>query len=941
MCPPPEAATAPPPPAPTAPAVAQHGGVESSREQLPSSQSKCSHCGLQIDGQFVRALNGHYHLDCFRCQDCDQVVAEKFFPLTGADGQRQFFCEKDYFRRLDLLCAKCGGALRGAHIDALGKKYHLEHFTCSVCPTVFRQHDSYYEQEGNVYCQTHYSYLFAVKCGGCKTAVLKSFVETNKGTWTEKWHPECYMIYKLWNVTVNPSTEPTPKLPGPNDKADLEANQAIADKAGRILHVLSAFEELSAECISDMLIHLSHEKREEGLIQGTHFVSHIAALFSVLDDIEAKLTSLGDTTGLQHSKEPKQLTKKIVHFFSLLSYVQENAETRQEATKEMISLVTSLAHTLKILIRSALTGALKLERDHAVKTAVSDFLDRLASSSQTPFTTAPQHVLDDCGPDPNPDLCASCNQPIEEECFRLKFDRWHVPCFRCAVCDVDLRGAFRGAAVDGSSRKVVCELHAKGRERPEVGFERVTQLDQYIFLLRCALKRLCALMDIQLESLGKNPNRTSRLSSDEDTPADEANTRDSVPSSDIRRTTSSRGSSRDRISKSDDESLAGPGVPIPSKSQSSAAAAFSHSPLSASTPLDTTSTLTQTPITHAPSLAPKQKKKHPIAPRDPATDLPSLLDLSGLDHWAVRQLAAQALHPLVADQFTLGELMDVACSRKQSVWGRMVDAIRKPGRSKEGTFGVPLEALVEKYGVDTELGPRPGQLHIPILVDSCIRALHTMDLSVEGIFRKNGNIRNLKTISDEIDRDPRTIDLTGNHAVQVAALLKKFLRDMPEPLLTWKLHKLFIATQKMAIPARRKEALHYVCCMLPKPNLDVLSVLAYFLREVAELCEVEAPLSQGVSQSSQQTPSSQHHPESNTDTDVPPHTDTTTTTTITPTSTVVVGGNKMGLDNLATVITPNLLYSKSKNAVDDENILAVEAFRMILVFQDELWLVSL
>jgi hypothetical protein len=31
--------------------------------------------------------------------------------------------------------------------------------------------------------------------------------------------------------------------------------------------------------------------------------------------------------------------------------------------------------------------------------------------------------------------------------------------------------------------------------------------------------------------------------------------------------------------------------------------------------------------------------------------------------------------------------------------------------------------------------------------------------------------------------------------VQIAALLKKFLRDMPEPLLTTKLHRLFIGSQ--------------------------------------------------------------------------------------------------------------------------------------------------
>lgn len=69
------------------------------------------------------------------------------------------------------------------------------------------------------------------------------------------------------------------------------------------------------------------------------------------------------------------------------------------------------------------------------------------------------------------------------------------------------------------------------------------------------------------------------------------------------------------------------------------------------------------------------------------------------------------------------------------------------------------------------------------------------DLSVEGIFRKNGNIRRLKELTDAIDRDPQSVDLTQDNAVQLAALLKKFLRDLPDPLLTVKLHRLFIASQ--------------------------------------------------------------------------------------------------------------------------------------------------
>lgn len=95
-----------------------------------------------MQGAFVRALGTVYHLQCFKCmvrhflsssippmatcqvltavplQDCGTVVASKFFPIDGPDGKQQPLCERDYFRRLNLICAKCGMALRGSYITA-------------------------------------------------------------------------------------------------------------------------------------------------------------------------------------------------------------------------------------------------------------------------------------------------------------------------------------------------------------------------------------------------------------------------------------------------------------------------------------------------------------------------------------------------------------------------------------------------------------------------------------------------------------------------------------------------------------------------------------------------------------------------------------------------------------------------------------------------------
>jgi len=51
-------------------------------------------------------------------------------------------------------------------------------------------------------------------------------------------------------------------------------------------------------------------------------------------------------------------------------------------------------------------------------------------------------------------------------------------------------------------------------------------------------------------------------------------------------------------------------------------------------------------------------------------------------------------------------------------------------------------------------------------------------------------------------------------------------------------------------------------------------------------------------------------------------------------------GSKMDLHNLAKVITPNVLYSKSKDPSKDDSFLAIEAVHSLLKYQDDFCLVS-
>lgn len=177
-------------------------------------------------------------------------------------------------------------------------------------------------------------------------------------------------------------------------------------------------------------------------------------------------------------------------------------------------------------------------------------------------------------------------------------------------------------------------------------------------------------------------------------------------------------------------------------------------------------------------------------------------ELSALEYFIVRHVAVLSMEPLLEGQYNLEELLGLIESRKPTIWNIFGRAFKNDGRKggkKKGIFGTPLDMLVERDGAESTHGVGPGALRVPALVDDAVSAMRQMDMSVEGVFRKNGNIRRLKDLTDMIDTKYDQVDLSKENPVQVAALLKKFLREMPDPLLTFKLHRLFVISQSMIL----------------------------------------------------------------------------------------------------------------------------------------------
>ncbi|PHH60319.1 hypothetical protein CDD81_1845 [Ophiocordyceps australis] len=901
----------------------------------------CNKCGEPLTGQFVRALDGTFHLDCFKCRDCGQIVASKFFPADNDDGNGQYpLCETDYFGRLGLLCYKCGGALRGSYITALDRKYHIEHFTCSLCPTVFGAQDSYYEHDGNIYCHYHYSTRFAQKCNGCQTAILKQFVEIYRNGQDQHWHPECYMIHKFWNVRLAQPVETAQteaahdfKSDAVNEKQIRQGEEHMEDKVYRIWSVLSTFEESSAACISDMLLHVSNGAYVDGVLVAKRFIWHVEVLFQSADRLDKTVQACSDK-GMSYGREAKLLCKKIVAFFSLLSKTQDTSVRKLGVTQELLSLVTGLAHYLKLLIRICLQAALRLERltgnsdgIHQLLTDLADFETYKTDESLLQITMGGAKLSTK-----DSDHCVVCTRSVEDECAKSGDYRWHIGCVNCSRCSRELGRSLEEARLNPYDGKIYCTRCLAPKRDDMATFEHVSKLQQYAFLLKVALARL---LDI-LRNNGALPNtsaessivqggeESSRLEADRHRESTYENTLNEVrrlrsTRLDRHLASSVRQARTSRVMDADGQG------PLPDLSGTGQGEAEGQAPSDLMFGQNDAITLDDIPrivaaeqsreqqqqqrnsnlrqdLIRSPASEPGRVAGHQrtqSASRDPdvraANGAPCRLtrkffpELSGLEYFNVRHLAVLTMQPMVEQEFALEELLGLIESRKPpTFWKNLGKAFKNDKNrnvKKKGVFGVPLDVIIERDGADSTDGVGPGTLRIPVVVEDIISSMRKMDLSVEGVFRKNGNIKKQQEMVDKINAEGcDVVNFMEQPVVQLAALLKRYLRDLPDPLMTHKLYRLWVSAAKMTDPERRKQCLHLTCCLLPKSHRDCLEILFSFLKWAGSFHQVDEEI-----------------------------------------------GSKMDIRNLATVIAPNVLTNPNKApALDSEAIFIIDAVETLI-----------
>uniref|UniRef100_UPI00398ECB28 actin-binding LIM protein 1 isoform X6 n=1 Tax=Pristiophorus japonicus TaxID=55135 RepID=UPI00398ECB28 len=118
----------------------------SSPKEIVSSNN-CAGCGRDIkNGQALLALERQWHLGCFKCKACGNVLTGEYISKDGAP-----YCEKDYQSLFGVKCEDCDKFITGKVLEAGDKHYHPSCARCSKCNQMFTEGEEMYLQGSTVW----------------------------------------------------------------------------------------------------------------------------------------------------------------------------------------------------------------------------------------------------------------------------------------------------------------------------------------------------------------------------------------------------------------------------------------------------------------------------------------------------------------------------------------------------------------------------------------------------------------------------------------------------------------------------------------------------------------------------------------------------------------------------------------------------------------------
>ncbi|KAJ7252767.1 RhoGAP-domain-containing protein [Mycena haematopus] len=151
------------------------------------------------------------------------------------------------------------------------------------------------------------------------------------------------------------------------------------------------------------------------------------------------------------------------------------------------------------------------------------------------------------------------------------------------------------------------------------------------------------------------------------------------------------------------------------------------------------------------------------------------------------------------------------------------------------------------FGIDLADQMARDNVEVPAIMEKCCQAIEKYGIESQGIYRLSGTVTKVANLRQRLDKDMDSVDLDSpewsSDINNVASVMKMWLRELPDPLLTYELQQGFIDGAKIENDRLRHIRLHERVNDLPDANY---ATLKYFLGHLHRINEHAAENSMSV-----------------------------------------------------------------------------------------------
>ncbi|XP_013128807.1 unconventional myosin-IXb isoform X3 [Oreochromis niloticus] len=123
---------------------------------------------------------------------------------------------------------------------------------------------------------------------------------------------------------------------------------------------------------------------------------------------------------------------------------------------------------------------------------------------------------------------------------------------------------------------------------------------------------------------------------------------------------------------------------------------------------------------------------------------------------------------------------------------------------------------------------------VPIVMETLLMHVELHGLYTEGIYRKSGSACRAKELHQVLQKDPETVCLDNYPIHTISGLIKRWLRELPDPLMTFSLYHDFLHAVELPEEEEKIKAVYQKIEELPPANFSTLERLIFHLVRVAK-----------------------------------------------------------------------------------------------------------